>query len=75
MLNWDPNPDSALYYHGEDMRLSYGGRYELCATRVLCAFASRYDIFHFSNVNGMAFSRTLERFAERLFGRAPRSGS
>jgi hypothetical protein len=67
VLNWDPNPDSALYYHGEDMRLTYGGRSKLLRHAAFYARASSaYDIFHFSNAHAMAFGLTLQHFAERF---------
>ncbi len=60
VLNWDPNPASQIYYHGEDFRLDYGR--PLPALRHLghyMRWISRYDIFHFSNAHAMRFSAPL----------------
>lgn len=70
VLNWDPNPDADLFYHGEDFRLRYGGKHDLRKHALFFArAAASYDIFHFSNVNGLAFSRTLELEMARRYGR------
>ena len=71
VLNWDPNPASDLYYHGEDFRLKYGGDHDLRDHALFFARAAlSYDIFHFSNINGIAFSRTLELAVAERYGRA-----
>jgi len=74
VLNWDPNPSSQIYYHGEDYRLTYSSPTMALprdAVRHALFYAGaipRYDIFHFSNRNGLAFSSTLQYYAKRFFG-------
>jgi hypothetical protein len=71
VLNWDPNPRSELYYHGEDFRVTYGGRFDVFRHASFYARSiPRYDIFHFSNIHGFSFSNTLHELAARLFGEA-----
>ncbi len=74
VLNWDPDPRSQIYYHGEDFRLRYSStqalrrdalRHALFYARAL----PRYDIFHFSNRYGFSFSTTLAYFAAQRFGK------
>lgn len=60
VLNWDSNPQSQIYYHGEDFRLNFDRPYP--AMRHLgeyLRFVSQYDIFHFSNAHAMKFSPDL----------------
>jgi glycosyltransferase involved in cell wall biosynthesis len=71
VLNWDGDPGSELYYHGEDFRLTYRGPWPYDLFRHASFYARsipRYDIFHFSNAQGLSFSSTLHGFARRLFG-------
>ncbi|CAN5299781.1 N/A [soil metagenome] len=71
VLNWDPNPGNELYYHGEDFRVLYRGRFDILRHASLYARSiPQYDIFHFSNVHGFSFSNTLHEFMGRLFGEA-----
>ena len=68
VLNWDPNPASEIYYHGEDFRLDYDR--PLPALRHLGRYMrwlGQYDIFHFSNAHAMRFSTPLHNaFARYL---------
>jgi glycosyltransferase involved in cell wall biosynthesis len=75
VLNWDPNPHSQIYYHGEDFRLTYSStaarpsdalRHALFYLRSI----PQYDIFHFSNRNGFSFSAALHYYVARQFGEA-----
>jgi hypothetical protein len=69
VLNWDSNPANDLYYHGEDYRFRPGRRGE--ALRQFGFYLSSlldYDVFHFSNANGISFGQPLEGVAGRLFG-------
>lgn len=69
VLNWDSNPKTQMYYHGEDYRLryrnvDYGGKSERAndAYRhgLFLAWAlPRYDVFHFSNTQGIRFGDAL----------------
>ncbi len=66
VLNWDEDPSSQIYYHGEDIRLGSGGRFPLLRHLAFYQHALRtYDIIHFSNREGMKFSPLLERFFTR----------
>ena len=60
VLNWDPNPASQIFYHGEDIRLDYDA--PLPALRHLGRYLrwiGQYDIFHFSNAHGIRFGDPL----------------
>ena len=80
VLNWDPNPSTQMYYHGEDYRLryrsvNYGGTSQRArdAYRHALFFAwavSRYDIFHFSNTHGIRFGDALHLWAGERFSEA-----
>lgn len=80
VLNWDPNPRTQMYYHGEDYRLryrsvNYGGTSEKAndAYRHALFFAwalPRYDIFHFSNTQGIRFGDALHLWAAERFSEA-----
>jgi hypothetical protein len=66
VLNWDPNPASQIYYHGEDVRLDDSG--PLPALRHLghyLRWINQYDIFHFSNAHAMRFSNALHHAVAR----------
>lgn len=69
VLNWDANPADAGFYHGEDYRLTYGSRFD--APKHLAFFllaAPHYDVFHFSNPNGIRFGTVLhDAVARRLW--------
>src|SRR5215207_7785182 len=69
VLNWDRNRSSDLYYHGQDFRLEgHDGRRTLWRHLAFYVLAlCTYDIFHFSNANGIRFSDRLhDYFAERF---------
>jgi glycosyltransferase involved in cell wall biosynthesis len=69
VLNWDLNRSSDLFYHGQDFRLEgYDGRLTLARHLAFyCLALSTYDIFHFSNAQGIRFSDRLhDYFAERF---------
>jgi glycosyltransferase involved in cell wall biosynthesis len=80
VLNWDPNPASQMYYHGEDYRLRYRGvsfggtrknERDVFRHSLFLAWAiPRYDIFHFSNVRGMAISAAIAPWVEEKWGAA-----
>jgi glycosyltransferase involved in cell wall biosynthesis len=80
VLNWDPNPKTQMYYHGEDYRfryrsVNYGGKSERArdAYRHAAFFAwalSRYDIFHFSNMHGLRFGDALHNWAADRYSEA-----
>jgi hypothetical protein len=69
VLNWDSNPRSQLYYHGEDFRLGTARRFNLAQQLAFYAWAAtRYDIFHFSNPWGMHFGDRMAGFVSKRFG-------
>lgn len=70
VLNWDPNPKSDIYYHGEDFRLSYEGRHALRHALLYARSIPRYDIFHFSNIDGFSFSNKLTNMVKERFPEA-----
>ena len=70
VLNWDSNPESGLYYHGEDYgRSATGrGRHTFRHAMFYARAIGTWDIFHFSNKGGIRFGDTLSFHATRLFG-------
>lgn len=68
VVNWDEDPASDLYYHGEDVRLARAGRFPLARHLAYYQYALRnYDIFHFSNMNGLLFSPVLQEWFAKRF--------
>lgn len=69
LYNWDTNPTSQIYYHGEDFKLgenpSIGISSEL---NFYVESLYAYDIFHFSNVHGIAFSWSVQTAMSDKFG-------
>ncbi len=67
MLNWDVNESSQMYYHGEDFRFCAGddvrGHLALYLQWLLT-----YDVFHFSNMGGIAFGFPLQLYFRDRFG-------
>jgi hypothetical protein len=63
VLNWDSNPQSQIYYHGEDFKFEYGSNDSLYQ-QIIFYFKALfiYDIFHFSNAHGISFSYSLTTF-------------
>ena len=68
VLNWDANPTSQIYYHGEDFKFEYQSEYNVYEQLGFYLKALlRYDIFHFSNAHGIVFGFYLKNwFKERL---------
>ena len=74
VLNWDANPASQIYYHGEDFVFDCS-RLEanelLRQLRFYLRALWKYDIFHFSNAHGIAFGFLLQSwFGSRFWDRA-----
>lgn len=68
VLNWDPDPDSSRFYHGEDFRFTYGSRLDPVKHLAFYLRAlARYDVFHFSNAHGIRFGQLLHDYASRFF--------
>jgi hypothetical protein len=66
VLNFDPNPSSQLYYHGEDFRFTGGRRQFPKQFAFFAKAALDYDIFHFSNANGIHFGNVIHSAVKRL---------
>jgi hypothetical protein len=57
VLNWDSNPESQKYYHGEDFTFTYNSP-DSDRKKQLSFYLkalTHYDIFHFSNAFGLSF--------------------
>lgn len=69
VLNWDSNPASQIYYHGEDYKFEYEseGHVYQHLKFYICAML-RYDIFHFSNAHAIAFGFALQHWFKTKFG-------
>lgn len=68
VLNWDMNPTSQIYYHGEDF--SFDGQSVTLTEDMLAFYVSSlyaYDIFHFSNAHGIAFGWPVQSIIEQHF--------
>jgi glycosyltransferase involved in cell wall biosynthesis len=69
VYNWDTNPASQIYYHGEDFRL--GGNVPETLEAELGFFLMSlyaYDIVHFSNTNGISQGWRVESALVNEFG-------
>lgn len=66
VLNWDTNPDSQIYYHGEDIKFSADTS---LLTLLFFYFKAilNYDLFHFSNRYGIQFGYKLQDWFSRHF--------
>lgn len=61
LLNWDTNPATQIYYHGQDFRVGDEGLStpaECLAFYLLSLYA--YDVFHFSNNQGINFGSAVQ---------------
>lgn len=69
VLNWDLNPETQIYYHGQD--ISFDAEDPNLAGRMI-AFYMRaiyaYDVFHFSNAHGIAFGWPVAGEIGRYYG-------
>ena len=63
-LNIDPNPDSKMYYHGEDYFLEHSDPDVLLRKQIWFYITAlfRYDIFHFCNAHAMTFFGELHSY-------------
>lgn len=69
VLNWDTNPVSQIYYHGEDYRFGNDSNNEVyyqLSFYLISLF--RYDAFHFSNAHGIVFGYPLHFWFKSRFG-------
>jgi hypothetical protein len=70
VLNWDMNPTSQIYYHGED--ISFNGQSPVLTEQMLQFYVSSlyaYDIFHFSNAHGICFGLPAQNIIEQYFSK------
>lgn len=70
VLNFDPSPQTAIYYHGEDYNFTEETPYNI--SRDIKFFADalyNYDIIHFSNANGIYFGSYCQSWFFENFGR------
>ena len=68
VLNWDPNPASQIYYHGEDHRFEHRGRGDVRRHLRYYQWAVRnYDVFHFTGVGAIRFGHPLQDWFRRRF--------
>lgn len=68
VYNWDGNPTSQIYYHGEDFRL--GGDVPASLEGELGFYLSSlygYDLFHFSNAHAIAYGWNIQSVAAQRF--------
>lgn len=69
VLNWDSNPNSQIYYHGEDYRFEYESEQHVYKQlQFYIASLFKYDIFHFSNAHGIVFGYALHHWFKERFG-------
>jgi len=69
VYNWDTNPTTRIYYHGEDFRL--GGDVDMSLEGELGFYLSSlygYDVFHFSNAHGIAFGWGIQSAVAQCLG-------
>jgi glycosyltransferase involved in cell wall biosynthesis len=70
VLNWDLNPASQIYYHGED--ISFDGQSSTLTEQMLQFYVSSlyaYDLFHFSNAHGICFGFPVQSIIEESFSK------
>ena len=69
VLNWDANPSTQMYYHGEDFLVGGDGLRSVdeCLAFYVAALYS-YDIFHFSNAHAICFGFSLQAAFAQRFG-------
>lgn len=66
VLNWDPNPASQIFYHGQDFSLDYTApRPALRHLGHYLRWIGQYDIFHFSNAHGISFGAPLRELVAK----------
>lgn len=68
VLNWDTNPSTQIYYHGEDYSFSDSSPVlleEMLGFYVSSLYA--YDVFHFSNAHGISFGWPVQNLFKENF--------
>jgi len=67
LFNWDLNPGSQIYYHGEDFRIEYKSHHDVVNfIRFYFKSLSKYDVFHFSNKGGLQFGEPMRSFFKKF---------
>ncbi len=70
VLNWDANPASQIFYHGEDVHFAGGKPYDLARDlRFYLESLYRYDVVHFANAHGIGFGFPLQALFDTRLGR------
>jgi ABC-type polysaccharide/polyol phosphate transport system ATPase subunit len=70
VLNWDMNPTSQIYYHGEDIAFDVNS--PILAEQMLAFYVSSlylYDIIHFSNSQAISFGWPVQSIFEKHFSK------
>lgn len=69
VLNWDLNPGSQIYYHGEDFQIPYAGDSDIRNFRNFYVWSLRvYDVFHFANKGGLQFGEPFKYIVRQITG-------
>ncbi len=69
VYNWDANPGTQIYYHGQDFQLGDDVSQTLEGELgFYLASIYAYDIFHFSNAMGIAYGWRVESALESEYG-------
>jgi hypothetical protein len=69
LLNWDLNPGSQIYYHGEDFRIDYKSVADLGKFyRFFFNSLLKYEVFHFANKDGLQFGEPMRAQVKTLLG-------
>lgn len=69
LLNWDMNPGSQIYYHGEDFRIPYESATDVeNYFRFFFRSLRQYDVFHFANKGGLQFGEPMRAYVKAVLG-------
>jgi hypothetical protein len=70
VLNWNWDPETQGFYHGQDYQFTWDprrGRRHLPHLAFYLRSLPRYDIFHFSNTQGIRFGHPLHKWVADRF--------
>jgi hypothetical protein len=70
VLNWNWDPGTQGFYHGQDYQFTWDprrGRRHLPHLAFYLRSLPRYDIFHFSNTQGIRFGHPLHKWVSERF--------
>lgn len=66
-LNFDADPTSQLYYHGQDFQFSYNGwKDRIKHLKFYIKSLKNYDIFHFSGAHNMMMLQSWDRYLKYI---------